>query len=247
VRDIWILATSSSAAGIIIIIDIILQEHEHSVVYTLSARAMRFLRPRSSIPHLCVLETDNERDQIPGIAVSQHPSISRSPLIPSSNLPHTTIKPSLKPPTYHQHRHYSMSLWSGSSSSAKINRLLLKSLASRLDSPSSPPLFATSLRSVCLDSGLCKQKTQLVYQIRHLISPKNALNRPVSALQRFSLLSPCSIIHFLHSPALYNSLVIHVAQNKNGCNNTCAAQHRVLHGMKPGVSSLHSIRTLPSL
>jgi hypothetical protein len=192
VRDIWILATSSSAAGIIIIIDIILQEHEHSVVYTLSARAMRFLHPRSSIPHLCVLETDNQGDQIPGIAVSQHPSISRSPLIPSSNLPHTIIKPSLKPPAYHQHRHYSMPLWSGSSSSAKINRLLLKSLASRLDSPS-PPLFATSLRSVCLDSGLCKQKTQLVYQIRHLSFPKNALNRPVSALQRFSLLSPCSI------------------------------------------------------
>jgi hypothetical protein len=83
VRDIWILATSSSAAGIIIIIDIILQEHEHSVVYTLSARAMRFLRPRSSIPHLCVLETDNEGGQIPGIAVSQHPSISRSPFIKS--------------------------------------------------------------------------------------------------------------------------------------------------------------------
>ena len=151
---------------------------------------MRFLHPRSSIPHLCVLETDNTRDQVtkyPGLLYHHIPAFHK-PLDPfiSSNLPHT-IKPSIKPPTY-QHIgttqcHYVVAVVS---SSAKINRLhppeILRSCASR------PSTTATRhLASICL-SGLwtldsVSKKTQVCMSNIIKFPPEHALGRPVSALQ----------------------------------------------------------------
>ena len=142
---------------------------------------MRFIHPRSSIPHLCVLETDNTRDQVtkyPGLLYHNIPAFHK-PLDPfiSSNLPHT-IKPSIKPPTY-QHIgttqcHYVVAVVS---SSAKINRLhtpeILRSCASR------PSTTATRhLASICLselwtlDSGLYEQKDASLHVKYHQISPQ---------------------------------------------------------------------------
>ena len=87
---------------IIIIIDIILPRARTPCGLYLSARAMRFSPPVIEHPPsvcVCVLETQGERDQIPGIAVSQHPSISQSPLIPSiKSPPHSQTVPSSRPP-----------------------------------------------------------------------------------------------------------------------------------------------------
>jgi hypothetical protein len=67
-----------------IIIDIILQEHEHSVVYTslLPVPCDAIYPPAiEHPPSVCVRDRQHKgpSHQIPGIAVSQHPSISQTP------------------------------------------------------------------------------------------------------------------------------------------------------------------------
>jgi hypothetical protein len=162
---------------IIIIVDIILQEHEHSMIYTSLPVPCDFLHPRSSIPHLCVLDTDSEGDQIPGIAVSQHPSISQKPLDPFNQIsPTQSNRPFIKPPAYHHigtvQCHYVVAAVVAQKKNQQItpeiSRIALHSQ------------FATSLRFVwtlwtTLDSASKRRKA--VYQIRYPISPKSALKK----------------------------------------------------------------------
>jgi len=82
---------------IIIIVDIILQEHEHSMIYTSLPVPCDFLHPRSSIPHLCVLDTDSfaKGTKYPGLLYHNIPAFHKSPLIPSiKSPPHNQTVPS---------------------------------------------------------------------------------------------------------------------------------------------------------
>jgi hypothetical protein len=228
---------------IIIITDIILCAPRARTLcgLYLSTLTIQFLHPRSSIPHLCVSHTDSQRDQLtkyPGLLYHSIPAFT-NPLILSSqsNLPHT-IKPSIKPPTYqHIATTQCHDVVAIVSSSAKTNRLLLKSLASRFQASTAAIAAAiASVRPVCLDSG--KQAKDAGFGMSNIIKfpPNTRLTAPVSALQQFFPLHHLSRVLLSHLPRFHylpHSLVTHVAQGKKRMQHV----HRTgsSHAMKQGV------------
>jgi hypothetical protein len=150
----------------------------------LSTLTMRFLHPRSSIPHLCVLRTDSQRDQLtkyPGLLYHNIPA-SANPLI---------LFISIKSPPHNQtvhqaadlstHPHYSipLSVVAVVSSSAQNQQITPEISRNALPGPPPPP--PPQLRfslSVCL-SGLWRAKTAAGLHVKyHQISPKHAPHRP---------------------------------------------------------------------